>query len=123
MRFTITFAVLSAFASPSGAIPGLTSTYACSECHGLLEVKNIKSEIYSAKLAIGGVSCGGEVVAKGKGRLSKANELNLPYTLSKKRCILKISFTNNGADVADSCMMPEMEGHSTCAALGEYKKQ
>jgi hypothetical protein len=115
--------MLSTFTYGASANPSLNDSYQCVECHGLLEVKGVSSEVYSARLTVGSGSCGGVVVAKGRARLSKANTLSLPYNLEKKRCVLKISFTKNGAVVADICMTPEMETDSTCATLGEYEKQ
>lgn len=123
MRLLFSFVFGSMLTGTAIAGPSLNGTYDCLECKGLLEVENINGNIYSAKIVVGGGSCGGELVAKGTARLSKKNELNLPYKSGQKRCVTKINFLTNGAVVSDSCLTPEMEEHSTCATLGEYKKR
>ncbi len=107
----------------SAANAGQVGTFDCVDCQGLLEVKRVSNTMYSAKLVVGGGSCGGTVVAKGTSRLSEANELSIPYKMGKKRCFSKIAFIANGANVSDTCRTPAMEEYSTCATLGEYKKR
>jgi hypothetical protein len=123
MRLLIALLLGSMSAGAASADPAVSGAYDCVECKGLLEVKNIKGDTYSAKIVVGGGSCGGEVVTKGTAHLSRKNELNLSYKSGQKRCVARISFVTDGAVVSDSCYTSEMEENSTCATLGKYKRR
>lgn len=123
MRILIAFVFGSMAASLAIASSSVGGIYDCADCKGLLEVKHFKAQTYSAKLVVGGGSCGGDVVAEGNAVLSKRNELRLPYKSGQKSCTTKIKFVPHGAEVSDTCITPEMEEGSTCATLGEYTQR